>query len=82
MRILPQNYLKCVQKNVVDLFVRFHEKKKNNFESFSVSQNLVIFRKKTKKKENFHHFFFDPTPFSAGNRQTAKKKITPAIPND
>jgi hypothetical protein len=39
MRISLQKYLKCVEKGVVDLFVRF-VKKKTIFESFSVSQNL------------------------------------------
>ena len=56
-------------------------KKKTNFESFSVSQNLVVFQKKHKKRQIFPTFFFDPTLFSAGNRQTAEK-ITSAIPND
>ena len=80
MLILPQNYLKCVEKDVVDLFVHFDEKK-TNFESFSVSQNLVIFQKTHKKREFFASFFFDPTLFSAENKQTTKK-ITSAIPND
>ena len=81
MLISPQDYLKCVLKDVVDLFVRFGERKKTNFESFSVSQNLVIFQKKHKKRQVFPTFFFDPTLFSSGNRQTAEK-ITSAIPND
>ena len=56
-------------------------KKKTNFESFGGGQNLVIFQKKTHKNANFCYFFFDPTLFSAGNSQTAKK-ITWVIPND
>ena len=59
----------------------FDEQTKTNFESFSVGQNLVIFQKKHTKTKIFATFFFDPTLFSAENRQTAKK-ITLAIPND
>ena len=38
-------------------------------------------KKKHKKTQIFATFFFDPTFFSAGNRQTANK-ITSTIPND
>ena len=65
----------------MDLFERFDEKKTTNFESFSVGQNLVIFQKKHKKTQIFATFFFYPTLFLAGNRQTAKK-ITSTIQND
>ena len=68
-------------KECCGLVCAFRRKKKTNFESFSVGQNLVIFQKKHKKTRIFATFFFDPTLFSAGNRQTAKK-ITSAIPND
>ena len=54
--------------------LRVSLKKKTNFESFSVGQNLVIFQKKHKQTQIFATFFFDPTLFSAGNRQTASKK--------
>ena len=40
-----------------------------------------FFKKKHTKTQIFATFFFDPTLFSAENRQTAKK-ITLAIPND
>ena len=56
-------------------------KKKTNFESFSVVKIWSFFKKNTQKGEFSLLFFFDPTLFSAGNRQTAKK-ITSAIPND
>ena len=55
----------------------FRLKKKTNFESFSVGQNLFIFQKKHTQTQIFATFFFDPTLFSAGNRQTAKKSHWP-----
>ena len=58
--------------------LRVSLKKKTNFESFSVGQNLVIFQKKHKKTQIFATFFFDPTLFSAGKRQTAKKSHRPS----
>ena len=61
--------------------LRVSLKKKTNFESFSVGQNLVVFQKKHTKMRIFATFFFDPTLFLARNRQTAKK-ITWVIPND
>ena len=68
-------------KGCCRLVCAFRWKKKTNFESFSVSQNLVIFQNKHKKRRIFATFFFDPTLFSVRNRQTANK-ITSAIPND
>ena len=61
--------------------LRVSLKKKTNFESFSVGQNLVIFQKKHTKTQILAAFFFDHTLFSAGSKQTATK-ITLAIPND
>ena len=45
--------MKYIQKDVVDWFACFVEKKKKNFESFSVGQNLVIFQKKHIKTRIF-----------------------------
>ena len=72
MLISPQNYLKCVEKDVVDLFLRFDEKK-TNFESFSVGQNLVIFQKKNKKRRIFTAFFLTPPFFRLETDKLPKK---------
>ena len=47
-------------------------KKKTNFESFSVGQNLVIFQKKHKKRE-FSLLFFDPPFFRPETDKLPKK---------
>ena len=65
----------------MDLFVRFDEKKKTNFENFSVSQNLVIFKKK-KKKGEFSLLFFLTPPFFRPKKDKLPKQITLTIPND
>ena len=73
MLILPQNYLKCVYKDVVDLFVRFDEK-----QSFSVGQNLVIFQKKTQKTQIFATFFLTPLFFRPETDKLPKKSHRPS----
>ena len=65
----------------MDLFVRFGEKKKRILKILVLVKIWSFFKKNTKKKANFRYFFFDPTLFSSGNRQTYEK-ITSAIPND
>ena len=62
----------------MDLFVRFGEKKKR----ISVSQNLVIFQKKTQKKGEFSLLFFLTPPFFWPETDKLPKKITLVIPNN
>ena len=61
----------------MDFFVRF-DKKKTNFENFSVSQNWVIFQKKHTKRAIFATFFFDPTLFRPETDKLPKKSHQPS----
>jgi hypothetical protein len=54
--------------------VRFGAKKKTNFESFSVSQNFIIFQKKHKKRRIFAGFFFLTSPFFQPETDKLPKK--------
>jgi uncharacterized membrane protein len=59
-------------KGCCGLVCAFRWKKKTNFESVSVSQNLVIFQKKHKKGK-FCYFFFDPLFFRSETDKLPKK---------
>ena len=47
--------------------------KKSKQKNFKIGQIFVIFWKNLEKTRFFYGFFFDPTHFSAENRQTTKK---------
>ena len=54
--------------------MRFDEKKQRILKILVLVKIWSFFKKKHKKMRIFATFFFDPTLFSARNRQTAKKK--------
>ena len=54
--------------------LHFSLKKKKNFESFSVDQNLVIFQKKTHKNANLCYFLFLTPPFFRPETDKLPKK--------
>ena len=53
-------------------------KKKTSFESFGVSQNLVIFQKKHKKRQIFVTFFLTPPFFRPETDKLPKKSHRPS----
>jgi hypothetical protein len=58
--------------------LRVSVKKKKNFESFSVSQNLVIYQKKHKKGRIFATFFVTPPFFWPKTHKLPKKSHWPS----
>ena len=60
-------------KNVSDNCFWDLLQKKSKQKNFKIGQIFVIFWKNLEKTRFFDGFFFDPTHFSAENRQTTKK---------
>ena len=73
-----QKLFKMCLKGCCGLVCAFRWKKKTNFESFSVGQNLVIFQKIHTKTRIFATFFFLPHPFFGRKQTNCQKSHRPS----
>ena len=74
----PKLFEMCVKRMLWGLVCACRWKTKTNFESFSVSQNLVIFQKKHKKRQIFATFFLTPPFFRPETDKLPKKSHRPS----